>query len=85
MGTIISRRHLDRIAAAIERRSSGDVLAGGERMLGTSCLDGYDLSRGYFFPPTVVADVEVDDELWREEIFGPVVAVRRFVVSVQFP
>ncbi|WP_432872121.1 aminobutyraldehyde dehydrogenase [Microbispora rosea] len=33
---------------------------------------------GYFFPPTVVADVRQDDEVVQQEIFGPVVTVQPF-------
>jgi RHH-type proline utilization regulon transcriptional repressor/proline dehydrogenase/delta 1-pyrroline-5-carboxylate dehydrogenase len=29
---------------------------------------------GYFVPPTIFRDVPVEDELWREEVFGPVLA-----------
>jgi acyl-CoA reductase-like NAD-dependent aldehyde dehydrogenase len=49
-------------------------------MAGLSSLDGHDLSEGYFYPPTVIEDVSVDDEIWREEIFGPVVVIKRFEV-----
>lgn len=33
---------------------------------------------GYFFEPTVVTDVEADDPISREEVFGPVITVQRF-------
>lgn len=49
-------------------------------MFGTSELDGFDFSRGSFFPPTIVSDINSADELWKEEVFGPVVAMRRFSV-----
>ena len=34
--------------------------------------------RGYFYEPTVVADLQQDDELIRTEIFGPVLTVQKF-------
>ena len=37
-----------------------------------------DLPRGYFLQPTVFTDVPLDSALWCEEIFGPVLCVRRF-------
>lgn len=49
-------------------------------MAGTSELDGFDFSNGSFYPPTVIADVETTDEIWQEEVFGPVVVVKRFEV-----
>ena len=33
---------------------------------------------GFWFPPTVVLADSVDERIWREEIFGPVVAVMPF-------
>jgi acyl-CoA reductase-like NAD-dependent aldehyde dehydrogenase len=38
------------------------------------CPDG----PGYWYPPTVLAPVDTDSRQWREEIFGPVVAVVPF-------
>lgn len=81
MGSIISPHHLNRIDDMVARRQSGTVLTGGKRMLGKSLLDHFDFSRGSFYPPTVISDVDVSDELWQEEIFGPVVVVKKFSVS----
>lgn len=79
MGTIISEHHLQRIENMV-KRTNGTVLTGGQRMSGMS-FDGIDFSKGCFFPPTVVSDVNMEDELWWEEIFGPVVVVARFSVD----
>ncbi|KAI0638355.1 aldehyde dehydrogenase [Trametes polyzona] len=84
MGTVISLRQLERIEGIVQR-GVGRILAGGQRMMGTSQLDGYDFAQGAFFPPTVIADVPTEDDLWREEIFGPVVVVKRFSVSFGSP
>lgn len=81
MGSIISPRHLDRIDNMIARRQSGTILTGGQRMMGKSSLDDFDFSCGSFYPPTVITDVDVEHELWQEEIFGPVVVVKKFSVS----
>ncbi|NMR28607.1 aldehyde dehydrogenase family protein [Crystallibacter degradans] len=48
------------------------LIAGGQK------YDDGDLATGYFIPPTILelpADQELD--VWREELFGPVLAVRR--------
>src|SRR5579884_602500 len=53
----------------------GDATARGARALvGGHTLDG----RGYFYAPTVLADVAPDSRLLREEIFGPVAPVTTF-------
>jgi acyl-CoA reductase-like NAD-dependent aldehyde dehydrogenase len=80
MGTVISPKHLERIGTMIAK-SKGRVVIGGSRLVGRSQLDNYDLAQGSFFAPTIVADVGLDDELWREEVFGPVVVVQKFRVS----
>jgi succinate-semialdehyde dehydrogenase/glutarate-semialdehyde dehydrogenase len=49
------------------------VLLGGERLNG----------RGYFFAPTVLADVSADARLLAEEIFGPVAPVATFSTDEQ--
>src|SRR3546814_17018559 len=41
------------------------------------------LPRVYFLQPTVFTDVPVDSALWCEEIFGPVLCVRRFTSAEQ--
>jgi betaine-aldehyde dehydrogenase len=33
---------------------------------------------GYFFEPTVIADLRQDDEMIQREIFGPVITVQQF-------
>ncbi|NJP29874.1 aldehyde dehydrogenase family protein [Microbispora sp. SCL1-1] len=59
----------ERVAGFLDRLPAhARVVAGGAR-LGRP---------GYFFPPTVVADVRQDDEIVQQEIFGPVVTVQPF-------
>jgi betaine-aldehyde dehydrogenase len=36
------------------------------------------LNKGYYLDPTVVLDVDTNDRIWREEVFGPVVTIRPF-------
>jgi acyl-CoA reductase-like NAD-dependent aldehyde dehydrogenase len=83
MGSIISSTHLERIDQMVKQRGKkAQILAGGKRLTGTSSLDQFDFSQGSFYPPTVITNVETHDDLWREEVFGPVVVVKRFTVSV---
>jgi len=78
MGSVISSDHIERIESMIHSRKSGRIVAGGKRMTGKSALDGFDFSKGSFYPPTVITDVDTEDEIWQEEIFGPAVVVKRF-------
>jgi acyl-CoA reductase-like NAD-dependent aldehyde dehydrogenase len=83
MGTVISAHHLQRVDAMVKRAAkTATILTGGEPLGGTSELDGFDFSRGSFYPPTVITDAETSDEIWQEEVFGPVVVVKRFTVCV---
>jgi len=81
MGSVISSKHLERIEQMVQNRKSGEIVAGGERMIGESALDDFDFSRGSFYPPTVITGVDTNDEIWQEEIFGPVITVKKFRVS----
>lgn len=38
---------------------------------------------GFFFAPTVVADLEQDDDFIQKEIFGPVITVQKFKTEAQ--
>jgi betaine-aldehyde dehydrogenase len=72
LGPLVSKRQYEQVVAAIEgARSAGATVAyGGERP------EGFD--KGYYLQPTVLTDVPLDSEAWKEEIFGPVVCVRPF-------
>ncbi|KAG8965211.1 hypothetical protein FRC03_000831 [Tulasnella sp. 419] len=77
MGPVVSRSALERVIRMVSN-SPRKVAFGGERLTGASPLDGYDYSKGYFYPPTIIENVETEDELWQEEVFGPVLVVKRF-------
>lgn len=69
-GPVISETQMDSVLAAVDgaRRGGGDVLRGGHRLVDRP-LDG-----GYFVAPTVI-EVDTDAPLWRDEVFGPVLAL----------
>ena len=64
-----SETHLERVLGYIDvgKRSNARLVAGGGR---PSSQD-----RGWFVEPTVFADVDNNDQLAREEVFGPVMTV----------
>lgn len=70
IGPLISRKQLNRVMGYVDegRQEGVEVVTGGHR------LD----HKGYFVHPTVLTNVSTDARLYREEIFGPVVAVLPF-------
>ena len=72
LGPLVSRGQYEKVVGFIDRARAAklDLLTGGGRPRG--------LDRGYFLEPTIFTDVPVDAEIWREEVFGPVLAVRTF-------
>ncbi|MEH6576549.1 MAG: aldehyde dehydrogenase family protein [Amphritea sp.] len=52
------------------------ITEGNRLVTGGKAAEGFD--KGYFIEPTVFADVSEDAVIWKEEIFGPVVAIRSF-------
>jgi alpha-ketoglutaric semialdehyde dehydrogenase len=71
MGPLISRPHRDKVLAGVRAAAGGGatVLCGG-----TAPQDPR-LAHGCFFEPTVVTDAGPELAIWRDELFGPVVAV----------
>jgi betaine-aldehyde dehydrogenase len=68
-GPINNANQLRHISGLVERTPDhARVVAGGHRQG----------DKGYFFEPTVIADLAQTDELIRTEVFGPVITVQRF-------
>jgi betaine-aldehyde dehydrogenase len=68
-GPINNATQLDRLTGLVGRTPShARVVSGGTRQG----------ERGYFFSPTLIADLRQSDELVQSEIFGPVLTVQRF-------
>lgn len=74
MGPVNSVAHLQKVTGFMERARSrrAQILCGGHST--TDPMTGL----GWFFEPTIVDDLRMDDELVQEEIFGPVLAVQIF-------
>jgi betaine-aldehyde dehydrogenase len=70
LGPLISFVHRDKVAAMVSRapEQGGRIVTGGVAP---------DLP-GAFYRPTLIADVGEDSEVYRDEIFGPVLTVRSF-------
>lgn len=68
---LFTKPHLQRVAGFVERASALphiQVVAGGSSLGGP----------GWHFRPTVIANARQDDEIVRDEVFGPVVSITRF-------
>ena len=71
MGPLVDAASLERVLNYIEvGKSEGATLACGGRR-----LDHGDLQHGFFVEPAVFVGVTPEMTIWREEIFGPVLAV----------
>ncbi|KIC21077.1 MULTISPECIES: aminobutyraldehyde dehydrogenase [unclassified Leisingera] len=69
MGPVISAAQRDRVAGFVDRaRAACEVVAGGSSGEGD----------GFFYSPTVLANVSNDAEVATSEVFGPVVSISRF-------
>ena len=69
MGPVVSQAQRERIQGFLERvPSHGETVTGGKAPQ----------QAGYWLEPTVVANLEQDDEMVQREVFGPVVSVQRY-------
>jgi len=70
VGPLVDRAAVQKVSELVGDAvdAGGSVLTGGEK-LG---------DRGYFYAPTVLADVPTSAKMFREEIFGPVAPITTF-------
>jgi acyl-CoA reductase-like NAD-dependent aldehyde dehydrogenase len=74
IGPVLSQAKCETVMGFIERAKRARdcrLIAGGERL-------GNEFAAGYFIAPTIFADVNPPSELFREEVFGPVVTLTKF-------
>jgi len=69
VGPVNNANQLSRVSGFLDRTPShASVMAGGKALA----------RPGFFFPPTIVADLKQDDEMIQNEIFGPVITIQKF-------
>src|SRR4029450_9224471 len=73
MGPLVSSGQRDAVRGFVE-----DAEAGGHAPVDVAFRGGAPARPGWWSPPTVVLPSGTDDRVWREEVFGPVVAVMPF-------
>ncbi len=71
VGPIINARQLERI----EEYVRSGIQEGARLLLGGHRLTDGEYAHGYFFAPTIFAEVTPHMRIFREEIFGPVLAI----------
>ena len=74
MGAVNSELHLSRIKAHVDAAKvrGANLLTGGDVTTDT------DTGKGWFFQPTILADLAPNDPAVQDEIFGPVLSVQNF-------
>lgn len=71
VGPVVSRRHQQEVLGHIQRaRGSGATLINGGGVPAGAAFE-----HGCFVEPTLVTGVSAETPLWRDEVFGPVLAV----------
>ena len=74
IGPLVSQSQRSKVAEAVDRaRAQGATVLCGGRI-----PDDASLSAGWFYEPTVIADVTPEHDIWQEEVFGPVTVVVPF-------
>ncbi|MFD5539897.1 aldehyde dehydrogenase family protein, partial [Streptomyces sp. NPDC127079] len=71
VGPMAAEKHLRKVEEYVElaRKEGGRIVCGGERL---------DLNGGFYYRPTVIADLPNDSRVIQDEIFGPVLTVQPF-------
>ncbi|MEU3611860.1 aldehyde dehydrogenase family protein [Streptomyces sp. NPDC006872] len=71
VGPMAGEKHLRKVEEYVDlaRKEGARIVCGGERL---------DLDGGYYYKPTVIADLANDSRVVQEEIFGPVLTVQPF-------
>ncbi|WP_198602204.1 aldehyde dehydrogenase family protein [Rhodococcus opacus] len=71
VGPMAGDKHVRKVEEYVQiaRADGGRIVAGGERL---------DLGGGYYYKPTVIADLPNTSRVVQEEIFGPVLTVQPF-------
>jgi betaine-aldehyde dehydrogenase len=77
MGPLISNVQRERVTGFVDRAKSqgAKILTGGGVPKG--------MSKGYYYEPTVISNVQQDWEIVQQEVFGPVVTVQEFEHEAQ--
>lgn len=74
IGPLVNQAAIDKV----DRQVQDALSKGAELVTGGVALKSNNLDKGYFYAPTVLANVTEDMLIYREETFGPVAPIIRF-------
>lgn len=79
MGPLVSKEQYDLLVSQVEdaRNKGVNVVCGGKKPEDTS------LNAGYYYLPTILTNVTKDMQVFREEVFGPVLPVIPFETETE--
>lgn len=72
LGPVVSRGQYEKVLKFISNAKS----EGATILCGGACPEH--LKKGFFVEPTVITDIATSMQIWREEVFGPVLCVKAF-------
>lgn len=72
LGPLISEKQLKQVERFVERaeKEGAKILTGGQRLIEDH------FQKGYFYPATLVSNVDFEMEIGRQEVFGPVLCIQ---------
>lgn len=72
LGPVVSGGQYEKVMESIStaKKEGATILCGGARPK--------HLEKGFFIEPTIISDVTTSMQIWREEVFGPVLCVKTF-------
>ncbi|XP_027124845.1 aminoaldehyde dehydrogenase 2, peroxisomal [Coffea arabica] len=75
LGPVVSSGQYEKVMSFISTAKSegATILCGGKRP--------ENLEKGFFVKPTIITDVKTSMQIWREEVFGPVLCVKTFATE----
>ncbi|XP_073100686.1 aminoaldehyde dehydrogenase ALDH10A9, peroxisomal isoform X2 [Elaeis guineensis] len=75
LGPIVSENQYKRVIKYIStaKEEGATILCGGGRP--------QHLKKGFYIAPTIITDIDTSMQIWREEIFGPVLCLKTFITE----
>ena len=74
MGALVAESHLKNV----ERYVAGALEAGAGLYYGGKRITEGECAHGAYFSPTIITDVTPDMDIWKDEVFGPVLCVMKY-------